>query len=73
VRKPIVAQGEPAADRLGRIVLEQQPHAGRPAPGKARREGARHHHVAAQIGHAEQAGIAGEMAVHGGSSGMAIV
>ena len=67
----ILAKGDPAADRLGGIVLEQQPHAGRPAPGEARREGARHDHVAAEVGHAENAGVAGEVAVHGLSSGLA--
>ena len=79
-RKParILAQFEPDADRLGRIVLEQHRDAVHAARGERRGESAAHHHVARLVDLAEQAGIAFHRAVgvdggarreHGGNGG----
>ena len=59
----ILAQLEPDADRLGRIVLEQHRHAAHAALPQRGRERARHHHVARLVELAEQRGVALDRAV----------
>jgi hypothetical protein len=59
----VLAQLQPHADRLGRVVLEQHRDAADAARRQRRREGARHDHVACLVDLAEQAGIALHRAV----------
>src|SRR6185312_1513734 len=59
----VLAQLKPDADRLGRIVLEEKLDAFRAALGKAFAKGTRQHEIAAEIGDAEAARIAGKRAV----------
>jgi len=50
--------GQPAAERRGRVVLEEEAHAADAAARQAVREGARRHHVLAEVGDAEKARVA---------------
>jgi hypothetical protein len=59
----VLGDGKPAADRLGRIVLPEHPHATDAAAREAVGEGARQDHVLAEVGDAEEARIALEHAV----------
>ena len=59
----VLAQFQPDADRLGRIVLEQHGDAANAARAQRGGEGAAHHHVARLVDLAEQAGIAFHRAV----------
>jgi hypothetical protein len=59
----VLVDREPAPDGFRGVVLPEQANAVRTAAAQALREGARHHHVLAEIGDAEEARIAFEHAV----------